>query len=115
MTEIYEAIRVANLSIALALTVLMLTRARAFARAPWPSKMGRLTVFGWVSSTAYGTWEALAQQASPGFRIPTVTSVLCLSGFWLLEEWRDDRQHSRTLCAVTAVLRDSQPEEPPGR
>lgn len=115
MIELYEGIRTANLVIALALTLLMLTRARAFARAPWPSKMGRLTVFGWVSSTAYGTAEALQQEAVPGLRIPTVTSVLCLSAFWLLEEYRDDRRHRRTVAAVQQVLRDSSPRDNAGR
>jgi hypothetical protein len=115
VTEIYETLRQVNLAIACTLTLLMVFRAGAFARAPWPSKMGRLTVFGWVSSTAYGTWEALTLTAAPGFRIPTVTSVLCLSAFWLLEEYRDDRRHRHTLAAVRQVLRDSDPEHPAGR
>jgi hypothetical protein len=113
--EVYETVRWANLLLASTLTLLWLFRLGAFARAPWPSKLGRLTVFGWVSSTAYGTWEALEQAASPGLRVPTVTSVLLLSGYWIFEEWRQDRLWRLLPTDLRALLRDSQPVTPAGR
>lgn len=115
MTDVYEALRWTNLVAAVTLTLLMLLRLRAFARAPWPSKVGRLSVFGWVTSTAYGTWEALHTAVLPGFRVPAVTSVLTLSGYWLLVEYLDDRKHARELAHLRAVLRDSPPQGGPGR
>lgn len=103
MTDLYESIRYANLVLAGALTLLMLTRLGAFARAPWPSKVGRLAVFGWVTVNGYGTWEALTTAVSPGFRVPAVTSVLLLSGYWIFTEWQEDRWHR----LLSAALRDS--------
>jgi hypothetical protein len=103
VTEVYEVVRWVNLLLASTLTLLMLIRFGGFLRASYASKMGRLVVFGWVTSTAYGTWEALHLEAVPGFRIPAVTSVLILTGYWIWVEFRHDSEERRLEAALREV------------
>jgi ABC-type transport system involved in cytochrome c biogenesis permease subunit len=66
MTALYDWLRAANLAVSLLLAAAMLTRGAAFLRAPVASRYGRLALFAWVTSTAYGTAEAMAQTRRPG-------------------------------------------------
>ena len=105
LLEVYDCLRHTNIGLGVLVTLLLLLRVPAWVRAPWPSKVGRLCVFGWVTSTTFGTVEALSQSAVPGLRIPAVTSMMVLSGYYVWCEWRDDR---RQRAAIAAVLgRDS--------
>jgi hypothetical protein len=110
VTEVYEAIRWVNLLLASTLTLLMLIRAGGFLRSSYASKMGRLVVFGWVTSTGYGSWEALHLEAVPGFRIPAVTSVLILTGYWIWVEYRSDKEERRMAEALQELLATTIPE-----
>jgi hypothetical protein len=109
ISELYDVIRAANLVIALLLTAGMLARGAAFLRAPAASKYGRLAIFAWLSSTAYGTAEAMAQQATAGPRVPTVTSVLLITAAWQVAESVYDRRERARLAELvhdaSAVLR----------
>lgn len=101
LVELYDGIRHANVVLGVLVTLLLVARLGAWVRAPWPSKVGRLVVFGWVTSTTFGTWEALSQSASPGLRIPAVTSMLVLSAYYVAVEWRCDRaQHAQVAAAL---------------
>jgi hypothetical protein len=97
MTALYDSLRAANLAVSLLLAAAMLARGAAFLRAPVASKYGRLALFAWVSSTAYGTGEAMAQSATAGPRVPTVTSVLLLTAVWQVTELRYDRRERARL------------------
>jgi hypothetical protein len=88
MTALYDSLRAANLAVSLLLAAAMLARGAAFLRAPVDSKYGRLALFAWVTSTAYGTGEAMAQTPPAGPRVPTVTSVLCITAAWVWAEIR---------------------------
>lgn len=105
LLEVYDVIRHANIVLGLLVTLLLLLRVASWARAPWPTKVGRLVIFGWVTSTTYGTWEALNQSASVGPRIPAVTSMMVLTAYYVLVEWRCDRAQAAQAAAV--VHRDS--------
>jgi hypothetical protein len=98
MTALYDSLRAANLAVSLLLAAAMLARGAAFLRAPVASKYGRLALFAWVSSTAYGTGEAMAQSATAGPRVPTVTSVLLLTAVWQATELRYDRRERARLA-----------------
>lgn len=100
ISDLYDGIRAANLVIALLLTAGMLARGAAFLRAPAASKYGRLAIFAWLSSTAYGTAEAMAQHAAAGPRVPTVTSVLLITAAWQLAELRYDRRERARLAEL---------------
>lgn len=101
LVETYDVIRHANVVLGVVTTLLLLTRVPAWARAPWPTKVGRLVIFGWVTSTTYGTWEALAQAASVGPRVPAVTSMMMLTAYYVAVEWRSDRrQHAQIVAAL---------------
>jgi hypothetical protein len=97
MTALYDSLRAANLAVSLLLAAAMLARGAAFLRAPVASKYGRLALFAWVTSTAYGTGEAMAQSATAGPRVPTVTSVLLLTAVWQATELRYDRRERARL------------------
>jgi hypothetical protein len=110
VTDVYEFVRWINLLLASTLTLLMLIRAGGFLRASYASKMGRLVMFGWVTSTGYGTWEALHLEAVPGFRIPAVTSVLALTGYWIWVEYRTDKEERRMTAALQEIVLSAIPE-----
>lgn len=101
---VYEALRWANVVLAVVLMVALICRAGGFLRAPLPSKLGRLSVFGWVSATAYGTAEQLVLGTEPGPRIPTTTSVLALTALWIWVEWTTDRRDRAEAAALDAEL-----------
>jgi hypothetical protein len=111
MTALYDSLRAANLAVSLLLAAAMLARGAAFLRAPVASKYGRLALFAWVSSTAYGTGEAMTQSATAGPRVPTVTSVLCVTAAWVCAEVRYDRRERARLAELAA----RQPAAPSGR
>lgn len=105
LVEFYEALRWANVALGVLVTLLLLARLGSWVRAPWPTKVGRLVIFGWVTSTTYGTVEALQQAAVPGLRIPTVTTMMVLTGYYVAVEWRCDRREHAQVAAV--IHRDS--------
>jgi hypothetical protein len=107
LTAIYGALRDANLVVGAVATLLLLARLAAWARAPWPSKVGRLVIFGWVISTLYGTWEAREQAATVGARIPAITSMLLLSIYYVWAEWTDDRRVQAVAAQLRTRTRDS--------
>lgn len=103
MHDVYEVLRYANLALCLLLTVAMLSRWGAFLRAPVASRYGRLALFAWVSSTAYGTAESLHMQVPAGPRVPTVMSVLLLTAVYVAAEARyDRRQRARAEALADA-------------
>jgi hypothetical protein len=111
MTALYDSLRAANLAVSLLLAAAMLARGAAFLRAPVASKYGRLALFAWVTSTAYGTGEAMAQSATAGPRVPTVTSVLCITAAWVCAEVKYDRRERARLAELAAARRPLLPEQ----
>jgi hypothetical protein len=102
MSDLYDSLRVANVALSAVLTVAMLCRGAAFLRAPVASKYGRLALFAWASSTLYGTGEAMALGVQAGPRVPTVTSVLVLTGWYVVAEIRYDRRERARLAELVA-------------
>lgn len=105
LVEVYDVLRHINIVFGVLVTLLLLVRVPAWVRTPWPTKVGRLVIFGWVTSTTYGTTEALSQSASVGPRIPAITSMMALTTYYVLVEWRSDRRQQAQVAAV--VHRDS--------
>ena len=105
LMALYDALRHINIGLGVLGTLLLLARLGAWVRAPWPSKVGRPVVFGWVTSTTFGTWEALNQSAVTGLRIPAITSMMVLSAYYVVVEWRCDRRQAAQVAAV--LHRDS--------
>lgn len=96
MTAVYEQIRYLNVLLSVGIMVAMLFRGAAFLRAPVASKYGRLALFAWTSWLAYGTLESIVLMVPPGPRVPSATSVLLLTAWWVVQESRyDGRERAR--------------------
>jgi hypothetical protein len=105
--DVYEALRIANAGAGLAVTALLLTRLRAWKRAPWHAKVARLVIFGWVTSLTYGTFEALHMAVTTGPRIPALTSMFVLTAYYVRCEARYERRTEDAAKGLRAHLRDS--------
>lgn len=97
MSALYDHLRIVNVALCGLLTVAMLFRGGAFLRAPVASKFGRLALFAWTSSTFYGTAEAMYLDVAAGPRVPTVTSVLLVTGWYVAVETAYDRRERARL------------------
>jgi hypothetical protein len=96
VTGLYDALRVINVALCGVLAIAMLARGGAFLRAPVASKFGRLALFAWTTSTLYGTAEALYLRVPAGPRVPTVTSVLLITAWYVtVETIYDVRERAR--------------------
>lgn len=106
MTTVYVWLRYANLGLAVVLTVAMLFRSAAFLRAPVASRYGRLQTFAWTTAIGvYGTAESLVLGTPAGPRVPSLTGVLVLTGWWVWTEYSYDRRALRARAATSASLR----------
>lgn len=108
IAAVYAHLRAVNVALTALVLLGMACRWPAFARASWPSKVGRLVVLWWVLVNGYGTLEAAAASLRPGYRVPAITTALLLTCYYLAADWAADRRDRQLAAAVAACLaRDS--------
>jgi len=110
--DAYELCRYTNVLLAAAILTVMAVRFPAFARASRASQAGRMVVLWFVATNTYGTLEVLWDRVPAGPRVPTATTALLLTCWWLAVDWRAERAERRRDAEVQALLAVPAPRQP---